>query len=170
MRKALAWKALNGMSSIWKSSMSRDVKIRFFLATVESILLYGCESWTLTVAQEKALDGTYTWMLRTALNIHWSSHTTNEVLYGKLPRLSDKIASRRMQLAGHCYRHPELSTQKLVLWDPTHGQRGRGRPRTTYVDTLLRDSGATTTEELATLMAERKIWRGLVVDRSRSTK
>ena len=106
MRKALAWKALNGMSSIWKSSMSRDVKIRFFLATVESILLYGCESWTLTVAQEKALDGTYTWMLRTALNIHWSSHTTNEVLYGKLPRLSDKIASRRMQLAGHCYIHP----------------------------------------------------------------
>ena len=58
----------------------------------------------------------YTKMLRKALNIHWSSHTSNLELYGNLPSLSDKIASRRMQLAGHCHRHPELSAQQLVLW------------------------------------------------------
>merc|ERR1711942_633868 len=94
-------------------------------------------------------------MLRKSLNVHWSSHTTNSELYGNLPKLSDKIASRRLQLAGHCCRHPELSTQRLVLWEPKHGQRGRGRPRTNFVDTLKRDTGATSIGELATLMGDR---------------
>ena len=38
--------------------------------------------------------------------------------------VSNKIASRRLQLAGYCYRHPELSNKKLVLWEPTDGHRG----------------------------------------------
>ena len=159
VRKALAWKALNGMTKIWTSDMKPDLKKRFFLSTVESILLYGCESWSLTETQERSLDGTYTRMLRKALNIHWSAHVTNEILYGKLPPVSSKIASRRLQLAGHCFRHPELSAQKLILWEPSHGHRGRGRPRANYVDTLKRDTGATNVKELASLMGERTVWR-----------
>lgn len=150
--------------------MSRGLKVRFFIATIESILLYGCESWTLTEALERSFDGTYTRMLRKALNIHWTSHTSNEELYSDLPRVSNKIASRRLQLAGHCFRHPELSTQQLVLWDPKHGHRGRGRPKATYIDTLKRDTGANDAAELASLMADRKIWRGLVVGRLRPTR
>ena len=159
VRKALAWKALNGMTKIWTSDMKPDLKKRFFLSTVESILLYGCESWSMTETQERSLNGTYTRMLRKALNIHWSAHITNEKLYGKLPPVCSKIASRRLQLAGHCYRHPELSAQKLILWEPSHGQRGRGRPRTNYVDTLKRDTGAANVKELASLMEERTVWR-----------
>ncbi|KXJ26798.1 hypothetical protein AC249_AIPGENE26428 [Exaiptasia diaphana] len=48
IRKALAWKALNDMTNIWKSTMNPVLKKRFFVATVESILLYGCESWSMT--------------------------------------------------------------------------------------------------------------------------
>ena len=39
IRKALAWKALNGMHKIWSSNMSRNLKTRLFIATIESILL-----------------------------------------------------------------------------------------------------------------------------------
>ena len=170
IRKAQAWRALNGMTKIWKSNMIKDLKIRFFIATIESILLYGCESWALSKAQEKSLDGTYTRMLRKALNIHWSSHIPNQQLYGDLPAVSNKIASRRLQLAGHCYRHPELSTQKLVLWELTHGHRGRGRPNTTYIDTLKRDTGAFEASEIAALMADKRLWKDLVVARLRATK
>ena len=88
VRKALAWRALNGMNKIWRSGMSRDLK-KFFLSTVESILLYGCESWAMAESVERSLNGTYSRMLRAALNVHWSSHTPNEVLYGKLPLVSD---------------------------------------------------------------------------------
>ena len=158
------------MSRIWKSAMSRDLKIRFFVGTVESILLYGCEAWALTDALERSLDGTYTRMLRKALNIHWSSHTPNDELYGKLPRVSSTIAARRLQLAGHCFRHPELSAQPLVLWEPKHGRKGRGRPKTTFIDTLKRDTGARDAGELASLMGDREIWRRQVVGRQMPTK
>ena len=170
VRKALAWQALNGMSRLWKSDLRTDLKVRFYRGTVESILLYGCEAWALTKALERSLNGAYTRMLRKALNVHWSSHTTNEVLYGGLPYISDTIASRRLQLAGHCFRHQELSAQALVLWEPSHGRRGRGRPRATYVDTLRRDAGVHDTSELAALIGDRSSWRGRVVGRQQATK
>ena len=50
----------------------------------------------------------------------------------------DKITAKRMTLAGHCIHHPKLPAGKVVLWEPTHGQRVRGRPRGTFVDTLRR--------------------------------
>ena len=153
---------VNDMSKIWKSSINPDLKKRFFVATVESILLYGCESWAMTETMEKSLSGTYTRMLQKAMNIHWSSHTTNNELYGNLPRVTTKIAERRLRLAGHCHRHPDLSTQKLLLWEPKHGTRNQGRPKTTFVDTLMRDTGATSVHELATLMENRDVWRSMV--------
>ena len=36
--KALAWQALNGMHKVWDSRMSKELKTRFFQATLESIL------------------------------------------------------------------------------------------------------------------------------------
>ena len=154
------------MTKIWKSAMNPDLKKRFFVATVESILLYGCESWAMTETMERSLSGTYTRMLRKALNVHWSSRTTNSELYGKLPSVDTKIAERRLRLAGHCYRHPELSTQKILLWEPMHGSRRRGRPKATYVDTLLRDTSATSVQDLASLMENRDVWRSIVKSRS----
>ena len=70
------WKACGKLSKIWKSSLSKRLKYRVFAATVESVLLYGCEAWTLTPKLAKNLDGCYTRMLRSAYNIHWSQHVT----------------------------------------------------------------------------------------------
>ena len=162
IRRARAWKALHSMKKVWQSSMQDDLKRRLFVATVESVLTYGCEACALSVKDEKALDGVYTRMLRVALNVSWEDHITNVDLYDKLPRLSDKIRVRRMRLAGHCVRHPELSACELILWEPTHGQRSRGRPHTTYVDTLRRDTGLSSTSELQTLMGDREQWRAAI--------
>ena len=96
------------------------------------------------------------------MNVSWEDHITNVNLYGKLPRLSDKIRQRRMRLAGHCVRHPELSACDLILWEPTQGQRSRGRPQTTYVDTLRRDTGLCSVSELQTLMEDRDQWRAAI--------
>ena len=47
-RKAAAWRASSKLTKIWKSSLSRPLKLRLFAATVESVFLYGCEAWTIT--------------------------------------------------------------------------------------------------------------------------
>ena len=161
MRKALAWKALNGMTSVWKSNLPRETKLSFFEATVESVLLYGCESWTLKAAVQKSLDGCYTRMLRMVLSVDPSAHISNADLYSGMPRLSSKIAARRMRLAGHCHRHKELPAGTLVLWEPTPGQgrRSQGGATKTFVDTLKKDSNTETTEEIARCMEKRDDWR-----------
>ena len=88
IRKALSWRTCHQMRNIWKSTLSRKMKLRLMHTTVESVLLYGCETWTLIKTLLKQLDGTYTRILRM---IHWSQKVTNEVLYGRIEKISTKI-------------------------------------------------------------------------------
>ena len=151
VRKAKAWAACHKMKKIWNSGLRKKLKIRLFVATVESILLYGSETWTLTESLKKKIDGCYTRMLRMALNIDWRLHLTNREVYGTLPRATMKIQERRMRLAGHIHRHPELVAHDVLLWEPNHGTRGRGRPALTYVDSLRTDTGLTDVGEMEDL-------------------
>ena len=80
-----AWGALTKLNKIWKSSLPIHLKRNFFRATVESVLLYGSSSWTLTKHLKARLDGAYTRMLRAVLNISWKEHPTKSRLYGNLP-------------------------------------------------------------------------------------
>ena len=159
IRKALAWTACHKLDKIWTSKLSRKVKIKLFTVTVESVLLYGSEAWTLTSTLKKRLDGCYTRLLRKVLNISWTQHPTNQMLYQNLPLVSTKVKKRRMRLAGHCVRHPEEMAHNLVMWKPTEGRRNRGARRKTYVDNLLEDTGLNNIEELRTLMGNREGWR-----------
>jgi len=153
----MAWRACNKMDQIWKSNLNRTLKIRLLTSTVEAVLLYGCETWSLSKKQKQELDGCYTRMLRKALNISWREHVTNELLYGDLPKISTKIRTRRLKLAGHCARHPKEAASNLVLW----GNRGRGRPNGIFIDTLMRDTGLQL-EEMHACMQNKGQWRTVV--------
>ena len=84
VRIKLAWKALNKLDRIWKSELKRELKIQFFRTTIQSVLLYGAESWTLTNSMCRRLDGTYTIMLRAVVGFTWRDRKTNNELYGQL--------------------------------------------------------------------------------------
>ena len=126
VRKALAWSSCHKLKKIWSSSLSRKTKVRLFIATVESVQLYGCKTWIIRGAMEKRIDGCYTNMLRMILGVIWDQKLTNKQLYHELPPVSSKITKRRLKLAGHCIRHPELSASSLVLWEPTRGTASVG--------------------------------------------
>ena len=85
-------------------------------------------------------------------------HVTNQALYGSLPKVTTKIRERRIEksLTGHCKRHDEEMASKLVLWQPDRSRANRGRTRTTLIDTLLHDTGCSTTQELSTAMMDRE--------------
>ena len=63
-RKAKAWAACHKLKQIWKSDLRKAIKVRLFTALIESVLLYGSETWTMTKRLNKVLDGCYTRMLR----------------------------------------------------------------------------------------------------------
>ena len=132
MRIAKAWAACSKLNNVWQSDLSKDLKINLFRAAVESVLLYGSESWTMTDTLSKRTDGTYTRLLRTALNVSWRQHLTNRQLYGNLPPVTSVIQVRRLQFAGHCYRSKNEVANRVILWEPRHGRRSRGRPAKSY--------------------------------------
>ena len=170
VRKALAWSACHRLRKIWSSKLKRKIKERLFLATVESVLLYGADTWTLTKTMEKQLNGCYTRMLRMAFNVSYKDHLTNVELYGDLPPVSSKVQQRRMRLAGHCWRHPEEIANKLVLWEPTEGSRNRGQQKTTFIDNLLQDTGMENSIELKSIMEDREEWKKAVASSGRLNK
>ena len=144
-----------------KSDLLKSLKLRFFRAAVESILPYGCATWSLSRAEEKALDGCYTRMLRKVYNIDGLAKISNAQLYNGLNPVSETIRFRRLKLAGHTFRDKSSPAHYTVTWDPQHGNMRRGRPSTTFVDTLLRDTDLTSTTELEACIADRDVWRCL---------
>ncbi|XP_047494979.1 uncharacterized protein LOC125043070 [Penaeus chinensis] len=161
IRIALAWAAHSKMKTIWRSNLSRSVKINFFRAAVESILLYGSESWTLTSQLTKELDGAYTRLLRATLNISWNEHCTNKDLYKDIPMITKTIKSRRLRFAGHCWRSNEL-VHDLLFWEPSQGKIKRGRPAKTYIKQLAEDTGLSH-NEMQNAMRDRQTWRRFVM-------
>ena len=62
---------LSNLNSYIYMNKFRDVKLQLFRATTETIVLMGSSAWTLTKAEEKVHDGTYTQILR--LVSFWSA-------------------------------------------------------------------------------------------------
>ena len=89
-----AWGALNALSKVWLSPIMKATKMRLFKVTVESILLYRSDSWSLTKSLEKKFNGTYTRMPRKVQNISWKDKVINNFLYGSNPRLTEIIRQK----------------------------------------------------------------------------
>ena len=161
-----AWSALNSLDRVWKASIKKETKLKVFKASVETILLYGSDSWSLNVALSKKLDGSYTKMLRTVYNISWRDHITNKSLYGHLPRISTVVKRQQLALAGHVSRHNEPAGL-VLLWSPEVKLRV-GRPYITIKTLLEKDTGLSGTQLLAA-MEDRASWLKNFVNVSRSS-
>ena len=148
---------------MWKSNLTDKIKRSFFQATVVSMLLYGCTTWTLTKRLKKKLDGNYTRMLRAILNKSWQQHPTKHQLYGLLPPITKTIQVRRTRHAGHCWRSRDELISNVLLWTPTYGQAKAGRPVRAYIQQLCEDTGCSP-EELREAMNDREKWRERVWD------
>ena len=150
------------MRTLWKSNLSASLKISFFRAAVESILLYGAEGWTLSNRLEARLDGCYTRLLMMVLNLNWKDHPTREEIYAGLPKISEIVRGRRLNFAAHCVRRLKEPVSQLVFWTPTQGRRAQGRPRLTYPTLLSKDAGISQ-HELRNLMQDRVNWRKFIM-------
>lgn len=101
-------------ANVWKSNIKTWFNERLFLSTVESILLYGSETCTITKAMKlrQRLDGSCTRMLRIVHNVTWKEKIPSKELYAGLPPVSSKVSARNLKVAGHCVRHPDEGTSK----------------------------------------------------------
>ena len=109
--------AVHALDKVWRAPICRLTKLKIFRTKVEQILIYGCDSLSLTLSAENALVGTDTRMLQKNLTLSWRHHVTNQELYGSLPQITTIVRQRRLRLAGHVMGHDEAANI-VLLWKP----------------------------------------------------
>jgi len=77
-RTGLASAVMSSLNNIWKGKrLSLSIKLRVYLALVQSVLLYASETWSLTVADSKSLDAFRMKCQRRILGISWHQFVRN---------------------------------------------------------------------------------------------
>ena len=142
IRLATATSAMSRLSKMWRSKeISFPSKMKLFRSLVLSILLYGCESWTLTAELERRIEAFETKSYRRMLGISWFQHKTNEYVLNKVFSLAGPqepllsiVKRRKLSWFGHTTRHDSLS--KTILQGTLEGKRKRGRQRKCWMDNI----------------------------------
>ena len=117
--------------------ISLQLRLRLMKCYVYSILLYGCETWTLNKDLEKRINAFEMWTLRRLGRISWTERKTNEQVCQLLqtrPELLETIKTRKLQYFGHTKRHASIC--KTILESKIEGKRQRGRPRRVWLDDI----------------------------------
>lgn len=170
-RLAMATAAMARLNVIWKSTISFRVKLKLYKSLVTSILLYGCEAWTLTADLEKRLCAFENKSYRKLLRVSYLEHRTNkDVLQevedraGRQEPLLSVVKRRKLSWFGHTTRHEGLC--KTVLQGTVKGQRRRGRQRKKWQDNITEWTGRTI-YDLNQMARDRDEWRRTVKSTSR---
>ena len=111
------------------------------------VVLFGCETWSLTLREERRLRMFENWVLRRIFGPGRDEVTGewrklhNEELNGLYcsPNIVRVIRSRRMRWAGHVERIGERRGVYRVLVGKTEGKRPLGRPRHKWKDYIKMD-------------------------------
>jgi hypothetical protein len=127
--------------------LSRNVKVKIYKTIILTVVLYGCETWSLTLRKEHRLRVFENRVLRRIfgpkrdeLTGEWRKLHNEELLnlYSS-PDIIRQVKSRRMRWAGHVARMGEERKVYKVLMGKPEGKRLLGRPRRRWEDGIRMD-------------------------------
>ena len=118
-RIGTAMAAMARLNRIWTSkSIGLPTKLRLYRALVRTIVLYGCETWTLLSATENKLQAFENKCMRKILRISYVEHRTNAYVWDRISSIAGPqenimatIKRRKLTWFGHVLRHKSLKKQ-----------------------------------------------------------
>jgi hypothetical protein len=152
--------------------LSKNLKIKIYRTIILPVVLYGFETWSLTLREERRLRVFENRVLRKVFGPkgdkvtgEWRKLHNEELndLY-PLPNIVRVVKSRRMRWAGHLARMWEDRGVHRVLVGKPEGKRPLGRPRRRWKDNIkvdLQEVGGGRGDWME-LAQDRDRWRALV--------
>ena len=143
IRLATANSTLVNLSTIWKSrSISIRTKIHLYKSMIHSIILYGCETWTLNKTLEKRINAFESKSYKRILGISYRERKTNDNVFkiiieaiGYVKPLLSTIKRRKLYHFSHTIRHESI--HKLIMQGFIELNRRQGRPRTNWISNII---------------------------------
>ncbi|KAJ4443290.1 hypothetical protein ANN_04958 [Periplaneta americana] len=129
------------------TSAVKNLKVRIYKTVILPVVLYGCETWTLTLREEHRLRVFENKVLRKIFGTkknevtgEWRKLHNAELhaLYSS-PDIISNIKSRRLRWAGHVARMGESRNAYRVLVGRPERKRPLGRPRRRWEDNIKMD-------------------------------
>jgi len=122
------------------------LKIKIYRTIILPVVLYGCETWSLTLREERKLRVFENMVLRIfgprrdEVTGDWRRLHNEELNdLNSSPNIVRVITSRRMRWAGHVARMGEETGMYRILLGKPDGRRPLGRPRRRWVDNIRMD-------------------------------
>ena len=113
------------LDSILKSrDISLLTKVRLVKATVFSVVVYGCESWTIKKAEHQRIDAFELWRWRRLLRVLCTARRPNQSTIKEIsPEYSLEGLMLKLQYSGQLMQRTD-SLEKTLMLGKTEGRRG----------------------------------------------
>ena len=119
---------------------SRDItlstKVSLVKAMVFSVVMYGCESWTIKKAEHRRIDAFELWRWRRFLRVPWTARRSNQSILKEISpgcSLEGLMLKLKFQYFGHLMRRAD-SFEKILMLGKIEGRRRRGRQKMRWLD------------------------------------
>ena len=119
---------MTNLHSIFKSrDITLPTKVRLVKAMVFSVVMYGCESWTVKKAECRRIDAFELWCWRRLLRVPWTARTSNQSIMKISPGISleGMMLKLKLQYFGHLMGRVD-SLEKTLMLGGIGGRRRRG--------------------------------------------
>ena len=104
-RLLLGKKVMTNLDSILKSrDITLPTKVHLVNAMVFPVVMYGCESWTVKIAEHQRIDAFELWCWRRLLRVHWTARRSNQSILMKISpgiSLEGVMLKLTLQYFGH---------------------------------------------------------------------
>ena len=93
-----------------------------------SVVMYGCESWTVKKAECRRIDAFELWCWRQLLRILWTERRSNQSILKEISpeySLEGLMLKLKLQYVGHLMRRTD-SFEKTLILGKIEGRRRRG--------------------------------------------
>ena len=119
---------MTNLDSIFKSrDITLQTKVRLFKAMVFSVVMYGCESWTVKGAECQRIGVFELWCWRRLLRVPWTARRSNQsILKEIIPGISleGMMLKLKLQYFGHLMGRVD-SLERTLMLGGTGGRRRR---------------------------------------------
>ena len=115
----LSFKPTFSLNSVLKSrDITLPTKVRLVKAMVFPVVMYGCESWTITKAGPQRIDAFELWCWRRLLRVPWTASSSNQYILKEISpeySLEGMMLKLTLQYFGHLTERADSLEKTLML-------------------------------------------------------
>ena len=124
----LGRKAMTNLDRILKNrDITLPTKVCLVKAMVFPVVMYGCETWTIKIAECQIIDAFELWCWRRLLRVPWTVRRSNQFILNEISpgcSLERSILKLKLQYFGHLMQRADSLEKTLMLGNIEGGKWG----------------------------------------------